>query len=624
MPPVTRGNKLDYRQLAGRRMERRSVLQRGKVSGAQSLEFKAVGRGRGRAPAKQERRVLHPKMPGLVIPEANGDQVKLQASSNEGDCSGSDDQGQIDGEKGAGNSKVGKRLPKYLKKGTEGLVVRSGGKRSRIRSTKKKLVSPKGKRVAWLSLSPDYYSEDNEIDDTMFRAELQGSLDTSSSSQEFVDVTGRLERAKQRLGLPRRKSNCSKAGLKSKQSGSKEYVKSSKEGTDFDALIRQERKRAELLKLQKQNNDLEAELGMKRQHFQTDSVPKWYEYSGRDNSHAGVNIERGNALTGLSMGRSRTGGDFDYVDNCRFRGNGGETLKDLRSLEGLAEKVEEDMTNFGLLAREAENRLPSSGEHKLGKDKNVEKLKSGAEDVAVMSVKKTLFWPQAYLKYSHARKQYKFVDLPSFNLLVAGEIACLLSGELSECEIRARLQLLRETAYHCENFTWDSVRDFHYNVMLAVERGDKDWGDSLIDIQANTLLSGSQWRQSGSQGSYARKTEGSGQAAASRKFWCGEFQRNMCKWQGAHEGVVKGVRRWLEHICAACLQRGRAVRYHGEASRECPMSGYWGSSTGGQSAPVGGTSGGMPPQAGAGRGYGGASIGEQSQWNGGSGSWKRV
>jgi hypothetical protein len=159
--------------------------------------------------------------------------------------------------------------------------------------------------------------------------------------------------------------------------------------------------------------------------------------------------------------------------------------------------------------------------------KEVRKL-SKHGDMMSASIQSKFVWPQSKLKFSHANKIFKFLDLPSFQLLVAGEAACLLDKDMSKSEREARTLLLSETAYLSAKVPWETARDFHYNVMLGVERGERQWGDSTLDIQASIIISSNISvkgpTQSGGSSKYpwSKKTPWTG---TTRKWWCAEYQR---------------------------------------------------------------------------------------------------
>ncbi len=296
-----------------------------------------------------------------------------------------------------------------------------------------------------------------------------------------------------------------------------------------------EKKKYELLALKKQNRDMQ------------NGMP----YKGTQSDEACV------------YGQS----DFSYRDPGQPKPN----LSHLRSIDSLVQNVEEEMTSYGLFdtgTQDLQHKNVNGELNGKGKERG---LKSGADEIASTSIQSRLRWPQSLLKYAHANKKYTFNTLPSFNLLVAGEMSCFLQGGLSREEIMGRMKLLRDSAYHCERFAWEAVRDFHYNVMLGIERGERSWDDSTMEIQTNTLLTANPPRsgsgvKSQQYGQSHRKSE------VDRKWWCAEFQRGTCSFQGkSHEATVRGTRRWVEHFCATCMQKIKQIKYHSESSRECPF-----------------------------------------------------
>ena len=322
----------------------------------------------------------------------------------------------------------------------------------------------------------------------------------------------------------------------------------------------------ELLKIEKQ-------LKVEKKKYQLLSLRK----QNRDLRNDMVNEKKTDDVTcndGYVYGQS------DYL--FRKPGQAQPNLNNLRSIDSLVQNVEEEMTNFGLFemdvpSRHQCDRKNVNGEF-AGKNENSGKekpLRSGADEIASSAIQAKLRWPQAMLKYSHANKKYTFNTLPSFNLLVAGEMSCLLEGGLSKEETIGRMKLLRDSAYHCERFAWEGVRDFHYNVMLGVERGERSWDDSTMEIQTNTLLT-SNHQKSNVASNYGGKSQQYAQSYSKksdsdRKWFCAEFQRGTCAFQGrSHEAVIRGTKRWVEHFCATCMQKSKQIKYHSETSRDCP------------------------------------------------------
>ena len=116
--------------------------------------------------------------------------------------------------------------------------------------------------------------------------------------------------------------------------------------------------------------------------------------------------------------------------------------------------------------------------------------------------------------------------------------------------------------------------------MLSVERGDLQWGESIADIETNTLLIGARQDKKGTNSKRESQSKLGGASSSSRSkgegarqnWWCPEYQRGTCPFRGAHELFVRGSTRWVDHFCASCWQEWRQVRYHPESSRECPAA----------------------------------------------------
>ena len=213
---------------------------------------------------------------------------------------------------------------------------------------------------------------------------------------------------------------------------------------------------------------------------------------------------------------------------------GSTNLDSLRSMTGLAQQVEEQMfglTGTGRVAPDSGGRV------------NAGTLRSGAEEVNLASIRRKLVWPQSYLKYSHARMQYKFLDLPSFGLYVAGEIGCLSHEDMSQQDRMGRWGLMQSAAYFCERYPWFAVSDYLFNVFLEVERGLRSFSDSHIDIESNILFSMKE-RSSEPVHSTSRPAVQS-QKPDQRNWWCADYQRDQCNFQGSHDIIIRGVKEGL-------------------------------------------------------------------------------
>ncbi len=69
--------------------------------------------------------------------------------------------------------------------------------------------------------------------------------------------------------------------------------------------------------------------------------------------------------------------------------------------------------------------------------------------------------------------------------------------------IKHVIQLLGETAYLAERVPLEVTKDFHYNIMLGVEKGERSWGKSTLHVQTALLISHSDKSEKGTRGTSA-------------------------------------------------------------------------------------------------------------------------
>ena len=56
-------------------------------------------------------------------------------------------------------------------------------------------------------------------------------------------------------------------------------------------------------------------------------------------------------------------------------------------------------------------------------------------------------------------------------------------------------------------------------------------------------------------------------------FYCSHFQRIKCTHANSHYGKIKGVDRFVQHICATCWREDNKKSFHPECSENCPFQG---------------------------------------------------
>ncbi|XP_032242994.2 uncharacterized protein LOC116604737 isoform X2 [Nematostella vectensis] len=144
---------------------------------------------------------------------------------------------------------------------------------------------------------------------------------------------------------------------------------------------------------------------------------------------------------------------------------------------------------------------------------------------------------------------------------VAGYAQILQLREISSFERAERHKHLVTLMYHAQLYEWEAVLAFHGAVLLEIERGLLKWGDSFSHLESRTLhgqLLSPPKKQSYSSGP---------------TLFCRDYQREKCIHTKDHYGYVRGERKWVKHICAACWVQSRKQESHREDSSDCPLSG---------------------------------------------------
>jgi len=140
---------------------------------------------------------------------------------------------------------------------------------------------------------------------------------------------------------------------------------------------------------------------------------------------------------------------------------------------------------------------------------------------------------------------------------VAGYSAILAMSSISSKERRERIEHLSALMYE-----WSAVRSYHAAVLMEIERGRRRWGgDSFTSIE-NRSFAGC-----------ARKSSHSTEKVEIKRtvvLFCREFNKGNCTQTKDHFATLRGERKWLSHICAACWVKDRIKKYHAESAAECP------------------------------------------------------
>ena len=139
-----------------------------------------------------------------------------------------------------------------------------------------------------------------------------------------------------------------------------------------------------------------------------------------------------------------------------------------------------------------------------------------------------------------ARSKYEELTLAEF---VAGYAQVLVCKDLSSLERTERKKHLVSLIYFAQQCEWSTVLNFHGSVLLEIERGLVQWGESYLYLESRTL--------------YGHPLQGKSPSSSSSApvLFCRDYQREQCISVKDHFGFIRGECKWLKHICAACWTR---------------------------------------------------------------------
>ena len=142
--------------------------------------------------------------------------------------------------------------------------------------------------------------------------------------------------------------------------------------------------------------------------------------------------------------------------------------------------------------------------------------------------------------------------------------------------MKFRLEHLEELMYLSTRYFWRNVLNYHAAVLLEIERGNLNWGDSYQSLRDTTLAGNfinSSMRNGGTNGNFGGKsfTKLSDESGGVRVLFCQNFQRGVCNQSRDHEGLYHGETRLLRHICAKCWLGRKKMASHPENAENCPL-----------------------------------------------------
>lgn len=243
----------------------------------------------------------------------------------------------------------------------------------------------------------------------------------------------------------------------------------------------------------------------------------------------------------------------------------------LRSFDSLARDVEKQMGKMGLSEHkptesdsDSDTSSPEEEEdHRHhSRRRRGKKLQSGKTAKVVSRVVRPQLWPQSELSLSYVSKDVRYDDL-SIEEFVAGYSSILSLTKISPTERQARIEHLTQLMYLASVYEWSAVRAFHAAVLMEIERGRLNWGDSFTSLEIRAMAGCTKRVTSAAVSKESKRN-------APNILFCREFQRGTCPHNKDHYALVKGERKWLCHICANCWIKEKAKKFHSEFSTECP------------------------------------------------------
>ena len=237
------------------------------------------------------------------------------------------------------------------------------------------------------------------------------------------------------------------------------------------------------------------------------------------------------------------------------------TLPELRAMTALAKTVDRRVEHLGVGGSddsESENEIDpiqQSGATSAPSSRPG-KLKSGREAKATSEVLYPQRWPHSFLCITRAQREVKYEEL-TLAEFVAGYAQILLCKDITPLEHTEREKHLVSLMYFAQQYEWSAVLNFHGSVLLEIERGLVKWGDSYLHLESRTL--------------YGHPLKEKSPTSSAPVLFCRDYQREQCISVKDHFGFIRGERKWLKHICAACWTRLRKQESHRENSSDCPL-----------------------------------------------------
>jgi len=246
--------------------------------------------------------------------------------------------------------------------------------------------------------------------------------------------------------------------------------------------------------------------------------------------------------------------------------------RDLREFEDLSQAVKKRLSKMDLassasaaaadesMSSEESDDESSSAERQSRKKRGKWNLKSGEMAKIASRVVRRQLWRHSELSMGYVSKNISYNEL-TLEEFVAGYSAILLLPQVSSHERQHCTEHLGALMYLVSVYEWPAVRSFHAAVLLEIERGRLNWGDSFPHLENRTLA-----------GSHKNLKDQKRPAPSTSTavLFCPEYQRGSCSHSKDHYAMLKEEKKWLCHICAACWVKDKTKQMHSEYSDDCP------------------------------------------------------
>ena len=158
-------------------------------------------------------------------------------------------------------------------------------------------------------------------------------------------------------------------------------------------------------------------------------------------------------------------------------------------------------------------------------------------------------WPQSKLQYEYAGSNVKFDEL-QFNLFVAGELEIISNKKIDEIEKTGRIKLLKKISYYTELSEWKGIKKLYAHIIRQTENGLSTWSQDFSGVETPLLIK--YVKTDKARKPFYVNDDKKVTQRDDTVFYCSHYQRRKCSQNSSHNGKIKVVERYLQHIFATC------------------------------------------------------------------------